>query len=345
MRAMWPSTSMDFSCVTAKCGLAQRTGTPAFQKARESLVVRAAAGGTLRIQHHAHGDASPGALDHGLLNLRLREGELLDDERVAGTRDEIDDGADAVVRLHDEVTGFRHAGQTCSHIHHSKLLTTPHRGIRACRSIRRPLETQTRADLNPDHASPACFRPFSPFAARWISASATRARCGSRHVDRKPRAAHRPDSPHQRIGSDHSPYNILSSMALEPATIATVPEELHDLSRSDFERITPRNSISTRCGPAPVRYGEVKKLKRALLGAAHENFREQADEGRMALFDDFCRQHDDWLPPYALYRALVSLHGRERGLRPLAREQRTLESAQAWLETLSEPSEIGSSTS
>jgi 4-alpha-glucanotransferase len=141
--------------------------------------------------------------------------------------------------------------------------------------------------------------------------------------------------PINESGSDHSPYNILSSMALEPATIAAVPDELPDLGRSDFERITAEFDLDAlRAGP--VRYGEVKKLKRALLEAAHENFREQADEGRMALFDDFCRQHDDWLPPYALYRALVSLHGENEVFGLWPEEQRTLESAQAWLETLPE---------
>jgi hypothetical protein len=86
-------------------------GHPDFLEEREGFVVRAAAGGALGIQHHAHGDTGPGALDDGLLDLGLREGELLDDERVAGARDEVDDGADAVVRLHDEVTGLRHAGK------------------------------------------------------------------------------------------------------------------------------------------------------------------------------------------------------------------------------------------
>jgi 4-alpha-glucanotransferase len=141
--------------------------------------------------------------------------------------------------------------------------------------------------------------------------------------------------PINESGSDHSPYNILSSMALEPATIATVPDELPDLSRSDFERITAEFDLNAlRAGP--VRYGEVKKLKRTLLEAAHENFCMEADEARMAVFDDFRRQHDDWLPSYAVYRALVSLHGDNEVFSLWPEEQRTLESAQTWLETLSE---------
>jgi 4-alpha-glucanotransferase len=139
--------------------------------------------------------------------------------------------------------------------------------------------------------------------------------------------------PINEAGSDHSPYNILSSMALDPVTIATTPDELPDLSRSDFKRVTAKFDLDALRAGA-VRYGEVKRLKRALLEAAHENFREQADEARMAAFDDFRREHDDWLPAYALYRALVSLHGESEVFSMWPPEQQSLEGAQAWVATL-----------
>jgi 4-alpha-glucanotransferase len=140
--------------------------------------------------------------------------------------------------------------------------------------------------------------------------------------------------PVNESGSDNSPYNIISSMALDPSTIATFPDELPDLSRRDFKRITGDFDLDAMQA-GPVRYAEVKKLKRALLEAAFETFRKDADESRREEFSDFTREHADWLEPYALYRALVSRHGSEVfSLWPA--EHRSLPAARAWLDTLPE---------
>src|SRR5579862_1234685 len=41
--------------------------------------------------------------------------------------------------------------------------------------------------------------------------------------------------PINETGGDHSPYNALSSRALDPTTIRTSPETLPDLRREDYE--------------------------------------------------------------------------------------------------------------
>lgn len=134
-------------------------------------------------------------------------------------------------------------------------------------------------------------------------------------------------------GSDHSPYNILSSMALDPVTIATVPSELPELRKSVFRRITAAHDLDAlRAGP--VRYDAVRRLKRELLAAAHAEFCDDADSGRADAFEDFRREHADWLEPYALYRALVSHHGESEVFSAWPEEHRGLPAAQAWLDAL-----------
>ena len=141
--------------------------------------------------------------------------------------------------------------------------------------------------------------------------------------------------PVNESGADNSPYNIISSMALDPATIATFPSELPDLRKRDFKRITAGFDLDAlRAGP--VRYAEVKKLKRALLDAAFTAFCEDADEERQSAFDDFCREHDDWLAPYALYRALVSTHEESEVFSLWPAAQQTLIAAREWIESLSD---------
>jgi 4-alpha-glucanotransferase len=141
--------------------------------------------------------------------------------------------------------------------------------------------------------------------------------------------------PVNEAGADNSPYNIISSMALDPVTIATFPGELPDLSKRDFKRITAEYNLDAmRAGP--VRYAEVKKLKRALLEAAFATFCGEADEERQSAFDDFNRQHDEWLSPYALYRALVTTHAESEVFSLWPVEHQSLPAAQAWLESLPE---------
>jgi len=141
--------------------------------------------------------------------------------------------------------------------------------------------------------------------------------------------------PVNESGADNSPYNIISSMALDPTTIATFPDELPDLRKRDFKSITAEFDLETlRAGS--VRYAEVKKLKRALLAAAHTNFREKSDADRVAAFDEFVSEHEEWLAPYAFFRALVTLHDESEVFELWPEEQRTLPGATAWLEAQSD---------
>jgi len=117
--------------------------------------------------------------------------------------------------------------------------------------------------------------------------------------------------PANETGSDHSPYNVISSMAFDPSTIATNPKWLPELSREAFEEITGKHDVpSLRKGG--VKYSAVKALKHDLLETAFRVFRSRkADPIRLRAFAKFERDEADWLEPYTLFRTLMAWNGTE----------------------------------
>src|SRR5213078_2811503 len=70
--------------------------------------------------------------------------------------------------------------------------------------------------------------------------------------------------PINEISDDNSPYNAISSLALEPTTLAVTPDALPDLAPKRFRELaTPDLLAELRRGP--VNYPKVKALKRKLL--------------------------------------------------------------------------------
>ncbi len=140
--------------------------------------------------------------------------------------------------------------------------------------------------------------------------------------------------PINETGSDSSPYNLLSAMALEPSTIAATPAALPDLTPEDFAAITARHDLAgLRAGP--VRYREIKRLKRELLYAAFKTFRSRgADRTRTRAFAAFEKAQASWLESYALHRALVSRHGESEVSTGWPAGHHSPAGAQAWLASL-----------
>lgn len=117
--------------------------------------------------------------------------------------------------------------------------------------------------------------------------------------------------PVNESGSDHSPYNILSSMALEPSTIACEPSWLPELSQEEFDAQCASHDV-TRLREGPVSYRAAKALKWDLLRAAFRVFRSRkALPVRKRAFAKFESAEADWLEPYALFRSLVEWNGTE----------------------------------
>ena len=116
--------------------------------------------------------------------------------------------------------------------------------------------------------------------------------------------------PINEIGPDNSPYNAISSVALEPLTIDCRPGAgLKDLSRASFKKIVGSHRIKDFVS-GPVNYPAVRELKRDLLEQAYHEFKTHSfgtGNSRDLEFVDFCESEKDWLDDYCLYRFLMQL--------------------------------------
>src|SRR5215472_328798 len=142
--------------------------------------------------------------------------------------------------------------------------------------------------------------------------------------------------PINEISEDNSPYNAISSLAIEPTTIAISPKLIPDLAPEKFQELaTPELLKSLRSGL--VQYTEVKALKRKLLEAAFDYFHDahfNRQTPRSQQFRAFLLENAEWLSDYALFRVLMEENG---GLPTWDRwppEQRTSRSARTWLLSL-----------
>src|SRR6266487_2477183 len=73
--------------------------------------------------------------------------------------------------------------------------------------------------------------------------------------------------PINETGTDNSPYNAISALAIEPTTLHLAPNSPQDLTREDFNSVMADVDLG-RLRLGAVRYRAVKKLKRRLLEKA-----------------------------------------------------------------------------
>lgn len=139
--------------------------------------------------------------------------------------------------------------------------------------------------------------------------------------------------PANETGGDNSPYNIISSLALDPLSIATRPGVLKDLSAADFRKICGLHDVEAlRVGP--VNYRSVRALKRELLEAAWARFKSgpiREKSKRAGEFSTWVKANKDWLDPYTLFRALMQLHDGSEDTARWLKKQRTYSAAKKWL--------------
>jgi len=144
--------------------------------------------------------------------------------------------------------------------------------------------------------------------------------------------------PINETGDDNSPYNAISSLAIEPTTIAISPGHLPDLPLEEFQKLTaPGVLAELRRGP--VNYPEVKALKRALLHAAFVSFLRQhfgRETPRALEFRAFVSENADWLPDYALFRMLMEVNDNQAAWDRWPPEHQSPQDARTWLFALPE---------
>src|SRR5207344_1938000 len=92
--------------------------------------------------------------------------------------------------------------------------------------------------------------------------------------------------PINETGADNSPYNAISSMAIDPTTLHLAPGSPEDLTRNDFEGSLSQIDL-TGLRRGRVRYRQVKELKQRILEKAFANFSAHAQ--RQSEFERFCQ--------------------------------------------------------
>jgi 4-alpha-glucanotransferase len=144
--------------------------------------------------------------------------------------------------------------------------------------------------------------------------------------------------PINELGEDNSPYNALSSLALEPTTIALSPRLVPDLTTGDFRKLATSNLLKD-LQQGPVNYAKVKSLKRKLLEAAFATFLQRhfnRETARAAQFRSFLMENADWLSDYALFRVLMEENGGHPGWDRWRPEHQGPRRARTWLLSLPE---------
>src|SRR6266446_3652152 len=136
--------------------------------------------------------------------------------------------------------------------------------------------------------------------------------------------------PVNETGGDNSPYNAISSAAIEPATIDL--SAVTDLQHAEIEAVAEfYHGNELRSGP--VKWAGVKALKRELLRRAFANFcdrSQERDDSRAMEFAEFSTAESGWLDDYALFRLLMEIHGTEVWS-TWPEEVRSANGARAWV--------------
>ena len=135
--------------------------------------------------------------------------------------------------------------------------------------------------------------------------------------------------PINETGGDHSPYNAISAMAIEPTTLHLAPASPEDLTREGYEAAIADVDVA-KLRHGAVKHGVVKKLKRRLLEKAFANF-SAASEDRRSRFRKFREQKAVWLNDYAFFRALMEENGENEAWDKWPKEHQHIETARAWL--------------
>jgi 4-alpha-glucanotransferase len=138
--------------------------------------------------------------------------------------------------------------------------------------------------------------------------------------------------PINETGGDNSPYNAISSTALDPTTLELHPKVLPDLSERGYRNLLRTVDLAA-LREGPVQYSRVKPLKHKLLRLAFKRFVARAKKegaARAEAFADFQKKHASWLEPYTLFRALMERNGETECWDRWPPEQQTAAAAAAW---------------
>jgi 4-alpha-glucanotransferase len=139
--------------------------------------------------------------------------------------------------------------------------------------------------------------------------------------------------PINETGTDNSPYNAISAVAIEPTTLHLAPNSLPDLTREEYDASLADADLQT-VRPGEVKYRRVKKLKRRILEKAFANFSAHASKERRVEFETFCEEEAAWLRDYALFRILMEENDESAAWNRWPAQHQSIERARTWLRSL-----------
>ena len=117
--------------------------------------------------------------------------------------------------------------------------------------------------------------------------------------------------PINETSGDNSPYNPISSFALEPSLLTVEPGIIPGLTQEAYEATIDRYS-DIESDPNFIDYASVKNLKRELLFEGFKEFMRAempADSELAREFKKFQEKEAHWLEDYSLFRELMHING------------------------------------
>jgi len=139
--------------------------------------------------------------------------------------------------------------------------------------------------------------------------------------------------PINETGADNSPYNAISSVALDPVYLNLTPEQIPGLLPETLTEIFPETLVSKLRG-GPVQYEKVKALKLEVLSHAYVEFEAvdlETGTDQAYEFKSFVESNMGWLPGYTLFRTLLNEYNRNALWHEWIPEHQNLAAAEVWL--------------
>jgi len=138
--------------------------------------------------------------------------------------------------------------------------------------------------------------------------------------------------PINETGNDNSPYNAISSMAIEPTTIDCRPDSVPGLTRETHTAITSQHDLEA-LREGSVQHDEVRKLKFELLRAAFHR-RKQLPADEKEAFSRFRQEQHDWLADYSFFRTMMERQGESELWDQWPAEVRNITALHSWASSL-----------
>lgn len=149
--------------------------------------------------------------------------------------------------------------------------------------------------------------------------------------------------PINETGGDNSPYNAISSVALDPVTLSMTPDTVPGLTQEMIDRVATKDKLEPLRTAPSVDYTKVKPLKSHLLGEAFGGFKNNhlsKNTKEAADYQRFLKEQEAWLKDYTLFRTLIDANGGNPSWTKWPEEQRSAESARKWLASAPQKQDI-----